>query len=40
MNSTSIIFEVVKFAKGNDFFGPVYELGTMKNTFFFFFFKE
>jgi hypothetical protein len=32
MNSTSFIFEVVKFAKGNDFFGPVYELGTMKNT--------
>ncbi len=32
MNSTSAIFEIVKFAKGGDFFGPLYELGTMKIT--------
>ncbi len=32
MNSTSTIFEVVKFTKGSEFFGPVYELGTMKIT--------
>ncbi len=32
MNSTLSIFEIVKFTKGNDFFGPVYELGTMKIT--------
>ncbi len=32
MNPTSITFEVVKFTHGNDFFGPVYELGTMNIT--------
>jgi len=32
MKPTSIIFEVVKFTHGNDFFGPVYELGTMNIT--------
>jgi hypothetical protein len=30
MNSTSIIFEVVKFQMENDFFGPVYELEPLK----------
>ena len=30
MNLTSIIFEIIKFEKENDFFGPVYELGPLK----------
>jgi hypothetical protein len=30
MNLTSITFEIIKFEKENDFFGPVYELGPLK----------